>query len=454
MGTSKNLIATSKNLYAINYQERSSKMTSHEIRNKSPDSSYFPQFIDNPIAVSDHKLQKENIMKTPKRTSIISRIGFSVMLMLTALAVAPQYAAANTASNTAIINTVTVNYKDAGAVAQTPVTAYATVTVTLVAAAPTLSTPGDQNSTLGTPANFTYTVTSNANGPDTYTLSTSANGGSVTNSTHMLTSSAVPSVGSVTLGATTAISSIAIPLNTDTPITVPSDGVSGGGVNGISAAAGNNKVVINGLLYTVISVVDNPFIAGTPVTSTITVNGPAQAALTNGTLIAEQKTITLVVTPLTMNATITNETVTTVISAKGSFATAATDSTTTTVLPANLTVTKEVSTDGITWGATANAAPGAALYYRITVHNGGAANATVVSITDPLTSYTTYTAATAKRATGAAVSYAAAPTVLTDLVNAGDDGYDFTAGIVNYSVASIAPLVANDVQLFFKVTVK
>jgi hypothetical protein len=70
--------------------------------------------------------------------------------------------------------------------------------------------------------------------------------------------------------------------------------------------------------------------------------------------------------------------------------------------------------------------------------------------------YTTYVGGSAKRATGAAVSYSAAPTTLTDL-NAADDGYDFgvtTAGVATYSIGTIATGGATtQVQLFFKVTI-
>lgn len=387
-------------------------------------------------------------MKTPRSISTISRIAFSVLLMLTALAVTPHYAAANTAANTKIINTATVTYSDAGGFSQTA-TASATVTVTLVASSPTLNAPADKNTTVNVAANYnTYTITSNANGPDNYAMTTAmVRTGNITAST------AVPPA-SVSLGATTIFTPVTIAAAGTTVITVPSDGVVGGGVNGIAALA---TVVINGQIYTVASINDSATL-----TSTITVNGngAVSAALLYGAVIGEQKTFTLAVTPTAMNPTTTDETITTTLSARdsGSVAAAATDITVTTVLGANLTVTKQVSTDnGTTWGATANAAPLATLYYRITVHNGGSANATNVVITDPLTPYTTYVGPNfAKRATGAPVSYAAAPTALTDL-SAVDDSYDFgvtTAGTVTYSVPAILPGVANDVQLFFRVTIK
>lgn len=422
-------------------------MSLNEIRNKTPSGITMSAIIVNPIAVCDHKQRKENNMKSFRCLTTISRAGIGAMLMFLALAVTPHHAWANTASNTAIINTATVNYKDAtGTVSQTPVTASATVTVTLVAAAPTLSAPADQNTTVGVAANYSYTITSNANGPDSYALSTAANGGSVTNSANITASTAVPAPTPIILGATTLVTPITIPAATNTALVVPSDGVADASVNGIVAG---DTVVINSLVYSVISVVDNA--SGT---STITVNGPASAALTYGALIAEQKTFTLAVTPTAMNPTTTNETVTVVVSAKGSGA-AATDTTVTTVPAAALTVTKEVSLTGLagSFAATANAAPGTSLFYRITVSNTGASNATSVVITDPLTAYTTYTAGSGRVVIGAAAAYGG--TVLTDTIAAAD-GYDWnetTVGSVTYAVGTIAPGAGNNVQLFFKATV-
>lgn len=434
-------------------------MSLHEIRNKTPSELSIPEIIAYPIAVCDHNQRKENKMKSYRSLTTLSRAGIGALLMFMALAVTPHHASANTAAYTDIYNIATVNYKDAtNTIAQTPVTATAKVTVTLVAAQPSLNAPADQDTTLGVAATYNYTITTNANGPDSYALSTSANGGSVTNSANITASTAVPAPTPIILGATTIVTPITIPAATNTAIVVPSDGNSADGiVNGIE---GGDTVVINGLVYSVISVVDNASLVGI-VTSTITVNGPASALLPYGTLIAERKTFTVAVTPVTMTPTTTDETIVTVVSAKSAGAAAATDSTTTTVRAASLTVTKQVSLDGATWAATASAAPGTLLYYRVTVHNGGSGNATSVVITDPLTAYTTYTLTSAKRATGAGVSYAAAPTALSDTIAAAD-GYDWnetTVGSVTYSVGTIGintptTNTTTDVQLFFTATVK
>ena len=130
--------------------------------------------------------------------------------------------------------------------------------------------------------------------------------------------------------------------------------------------------------------------------------------------------------------------------------------TVTVILPPNLTVLKQISTDG---GATFPVSPlpvnpGATLTYRISVANTGTGNATSVVIIDPKPAYTTYVGGSAKRATGAGVTYAAAPTALSDAVDG--DGYDFnitTSGVGTYSVGTITPGGANAVQLFFRATV-
>jgi len=77
-------------------------------------------------------------------------------------------------------------------------------------------------------------------------------------------------------------------------------------------------------------------------------------------------------------------------------------------------------------------------------------------ITDPLTTYTAYVVGSGKRATGAASSYAIAPTILTD-TNGDGDGYDWnltTAGTVTYTVGTLSTGAANAAQLFFQASVR
>lgn len=96
-------------------------------------------------------------------------------LALAAAVSVPTAALASTAANTAITNTATVHFNDAGGNPQTPITASATVTVTLVPSAVLLSSPVDQTIAMGTSATLSYTITGTANGPDTYKLGVTAN---------------------------------------------------------------------------------------------------------------------------------------------------------------------------------------------------------------------------------------------------------------------------------------
>jgi len=190
-------------------------------------------------------------------------------------------------------------------------------------------------------------------------------------------------------------------------------------------------------------------------TSTIVLSTNLTTNVDAGELIYERKTFTMTVDPGTVSAA-ANQTITVTTTADGS-GDPATDQTVTTVNVASITVTKEVSANGTDWTDlnTMTFAPAATVYYRITVSNGGSSNATSVVLTDAQPPYTTYVAGSAKRATGAAVSYGDAPTTLSD-TNADGDGYDFNAttpSTATYSIGTIAPGAGNNVQLFFRVTV-
>jgi uncharacterized repeat protein (TIGR01451 family) len=376
------------------------------------------------------------------------------------VAALPAESLASTAANTVIRNTVSVNYRDTASNPMPQVQATVDISVALVYATPTLTQPADQSTVPGTPAVYTYTITSNANGPDTYALTTNID----SQVPGISGSTAVAAPVSVTLGGTTIATAVTIAAAGTTAITVPNDAAANSSVNGITSAAGTT-VVINGVAYTVASIVDNGGTVGGTSTITVNGNGTASGVLPVGTIIGQRATFTMTVTPGTIT-TAANQTITVTTSAKGGGAPlAATDVTVTTVNVATLGVTKEVSADGNTWysgvvpPATLAIAPGATLYYRITVTNSGSSNATSVVITDPQPLYTTYLAGSGRRVlTGTPTNYGAAGAALTD-ASAADDGYDFgvtTAGQVTFSIASISPLSAapaNAVQLFFRVTV-
>jgi uncharacterized repeat protein (TIGR01451 family) len=127
----------------------------------------------------------------------------------------------------------------------------------------------------------TYTVQSNANGPDTYTIATAYD------SVNDVTGAAAPtsSTASITLGATAAA---AIAATGQPVITVPADGVGGTEVNGLEA---DDLVVIGGAIYEILSVVDNA--TGT---STITLKSNLGGAMAIGDGIFEYVSFTVDIT--------------------------------------------------------------------------------------------------------------------------------------------------------------
>lgn len=304
---------------------------------------------------------------------------------------------ATTAATSTVRNVVTVDYKNAAGTAQTPLIATVDVTINLVKAAATLSAPVDITTDPATAAVYSYTITNGANGISTYTPSTS-----ITAQAN-IAGSTVSTPAAMVLGATTVTTGISILASTDTAITVPRDSLADSSVNGIGAG---DTVVIGGLVYTVAAISDQqvPASPSALVTTTITVNGPAQV-VTAGTLIAEQKTFTVSVTPGTMTSTVDATVSVTLSVTDGS--NASTHSTTTTVAAVGLSVSKlvrnvttpvagtgSVSYAGNTYyagGVTGN--PGEVLEYLIVVTKGSSAsNATGVKVSDPIPPFTVYVA--------------------------------------------------------------
>ena len=373
---------------------------------------------------------KPSTVLDPSRTP--SRVA---AFILGALALTATSAVASTAANTVITNTATVNYNDAGGAAQAAVTASAAVTVTLVPSAATLSSPPAQTIAQGGPgATLTYTITSTANGPDTYNLSSTATPAGVSAVTPTLPAS-------IALGGTT----LAVAANVgDGSITVPYDNNGLATVNGI----GNTSViVIGGNPYTVASVTKNAAANTATITLTLPIAGAGQAI---GTVVGERKTFTETVPSGTVTSgssgTQTVSTTATSITAPGP-ATTQTTPTVITVQRPTVTVTKLVSVDGgATFNATASAAPGVVLIYKITATNGAATNATSVAFTDVLPAYLTYQVTTGKFATSAATTYAAA-TALTE----GSGGYAVSGGTVTYNPGGATGTVAGSgvLVLFF-----
>ena len=320
-------------------------------------------------------------------------------------------ALATTAANTIITNQATVNYDDSAGNAQAAINASVNVTVNLVEATPTLSSPTDQSVFSGSSVDYTYTITANANGIDTYNLASSpgATFGVISTNVRVFRDSGdTIDITSINLGATSVATAVTITAAGTTNVTVPSDGANDGSLNGIQAG---DTVVVNNVAHTVASITDNA--SGT---SILVLNGNAGGdnAVTVGMQIGQRDTFIFRVAPTTTqdSSWVEND-----VNAQDDAAAqaAATDTTRTTVnIAPSLTVTKYVrnitaGTTGagacinVNTGLDANPAvdycvgattgnPGDVLEYVIEIVNAGTAGtATDVVISDPIPQFTTQT---------------------------------------------------------------
>jgi hypothetical protein len=221
----------------------------------------------------------EGIPKSMRSTAFKTYVVGFVLLAMLAFCL-PQTAHANMAANTQIINSARVDYND-GAAAQHHESTV-TVTVALVPAAPTIAVGSNQTGAY-TGANTqlanTFTITSNANGPDTYDLSTANTG--VTNAGSVGAPHVDTPGASTILGATVTLAG-----SSDTDIYVAPDGTSNSSVNGIVA---DDWVVIGSDLSQVDSVTDNASGTSHIILKTALAGGAPAA----GVLVAEQQTVTV-----------------------------------------------------------------------------------------------------------------------------------------------------------------
>ena len=370
---------------------------------------------------------------------------WALSLVAALFALPAQALTTGTASNTTISNQATVNFSDAGGVAQTPVvSAAALVTVALVPSAPNVSSPAAvPNANQGTNVTLTYTVTTAANGPDTYTI---ASGDALSNVTG---GTATPSTTTITLGATSLASAANVG---NTTITVPYDGnVSNASINGLipGAVGTGSVVVIGGNTYTITAINKTP---GTNLASLTLDHAIAGTAGALGAVVPEQKTFTVVVAPGTVTSgTSGTDTITTTVTSNTAPNPVGTQGTPTvvTVNRPTLTVTKQVSIDGgATYTTNPQAPPGSTLTYKITASNTGTSSATSVSFQDAIPQFLTYKPGTGKSATAAATLYSAA-TGLTD--NAA--GYTIAGSTVTYTPVAGTVAAGGVLVLFFQVTI-
>lgn len=322
--------------------------------------------------------------------------------LLAGAALIPSLAFA-TAANTTITNTVTVNYTDAASNAQTPVEASVDISVNLVASAPLLTSPADVDPTTeDTGVNLVYTITSTANGPDTYDFT------SADTRTNM-DADATFTTPSVLLGATTVAAGITA---ADTVITVPFDGTDDSNVNGLVAG---DTIVIDPTgvaeVATILSVDETTGAASNTVTITLTAG--TTNGFTYGTLIGEQATQTVTVTTdtITTGTSGTHSVLTTATSvADGAVFTTQGTATVITVRRPVLDVTKyvrnvttvafnplvaDITVDGVDYYASGvSGNPTDTMQYLIVIDNSaaGAGTANNIVVSDPIPQFTTFVA--------------------------------------------------------------
>jgi len=189
------------------------------------------------------------------------------MTTLTAHAVAP--------ANALITNTATMSYAGLAS----PISASVDVKVSLVTAAPNvIVTTANISVAENQVASLQYTITANANGPDNYTIN------APTNIASNVTTNGTPtnSVAFIPLGATALAVAVVAGSNT---LTVPSDRIADGQVNGITSG---DTVEILGQTYTVATIADNA--TGN---STITLTTNVLTSMPVGTLVPEQAVFTV-----------------------------------------------------------------------------------------------------------------------------------------------------------------
>lgn len=377
---------------------------------------------------------------SPSHRTVRGALALSVL----ALALAASTARASTAANTSISNTATVTYDDAGGVAQTPVSATATVTVTLVPSAVVLSSPADQAIAQGTSATLSYTVTATANGPDTYNLSSAATASNV--------SAVVVSLpASITLGGTTLAADAVDGANA---VTVPYDGVAGASVNGIAVG---DTIVIGLNAYVVASVTKDAATNTTSIGLSTPITG---ATVTAGQIVGERATFTATVPSGTV---VSGGSGTQTVSTTATSATDANETTTQdtpTVVTVNrptLTVTKQVSTDGgATFAAAGTAPPGTTLVYKVVATNTGTTAASAVAFTDVIPAYLTYVTGSGRVAFSSATAYTAtAPDALDLTEGAGGYAYDGTTRALSFDPGGATGTVAGGgaLVLFYEATI-
>jgi hypothetical protein len=379
-------------------------------------------------------------MNTPSSSLVRRRVLLASLVLCAATVIAAPQAEAISGAGGTILNTITVNYKDASGTTGYSASATSSVTINQVKAGLSLSgmpTPAAKGKTAALPvgqtinsgATSTYLIalTANANGGDTYNLG-DTNTPNVNMASQSVTWATVQNDGNTVIAGsnptTVALGASVIQSNTATTISIP------GGSNLVAKittnAAGAKVLVVNGIDYIVSSIVDgrpasNTNVGatlynnvGTPTTEildviTLAANpsgaNVAPAFTVNGlvgTQVGEQILVKVTVTGIVGAAVNTPGTVPfTVTTTDGaSLHPIATTVIVTTFNASNLQIRKSVRNCGqatavgscgapaVGWAATATGNPGDILEYKVEVINAGASQASVVSAQDAVPVYT------------------------------------------------------------------
>ncbi|GMR20963.1 MAG: hypothetical protein BMS9Abin36_1561 [Gammaproteobacteria bacterium] len=367
----------------------------------------------------------------------------TVSLLLASVFVMPQVLAA-TGAGALIFNTVQVDWQDASGSTSFAETATASVTVSLVASAATLTAPIDQTVASGATAAYAYTITSTANGSDTYTFSVPAS----TPTNLDGTETATFSVASVILGASvisgvTAADTFQVPAGSETNLTAADIVIIGGvdyavvSVTAGTQASHNNPSGTDGVAG--VTTAESPTaiqiganVAGSNV-------APALAGGDIGSGVFEQGIFTLNVTGTVSGVSDGTFSVTARATSAAPASLQTDDVTLTTFTASALTIAKVASA--------ATAVTGDTVTYTITVTNTGSGNATNVTLTDAVPAYTTYVA-NSTLLNGITVSGDGAASPLAGGLLIDDDGARGAGVVASGNIAG-----GNSATITFNVTV-
>jgi uncharacterized repeat protein (TIGR01451 family) len=319
----------------------------------------------------------------------------ALLVLLASLSVVPAASAATSADAT-IFNKATLTYSGG------TVTAGVSVSVALVGAAPTLSAPADDSVASGGTVQYTYTITNNSNGRDTFNLTsgsveaTDSGTLGVPGLSFLQGASGSVSITNVNLGAaiTGAVNAV------DNVLLIPA-----GSESNLSTSS---VVIVGGNPYTVDSITAGtvPDLNNTEVLTQVTLLPGSSPTLTAGSVAAgtqfgERVTFRLSVTggTITGTPTVATHTVTTTATSVADGTKTATNDTVTTVAAVNVFMTKKVAlydpgqpvTNQTYVTSGLSAKTGGVLIYQIEVGpSAGQPDITTASITDAVPDFTEY----------------------------------------------------------------